>query len=103
MAALRCADGVGTTLVVLPAAAIEVVHGVVNESGRLSRSWAGRQIDELGDARYAEIVGVTAIVVAIDVAARAVGDVPPALADPVDGAPAGLRPGESALWALGSR
>ena len=90
---LRCADGVRhDSTSTLPAAAIEVVHRVVNESGRLTRAWAIRQIDELGDARYAEIVGVTATIVAIDVAARAVGDVPPALADPVDGPPAGLRP-----------
>ena len=78
----------------LPVAAVEVVHGVVNEPGRLTRPWASRQIDELGDARYAEIVGLTAIIVAIDVAARAVGDLPPALAAPVDGAPAELRPGD---------
>ena len=91
----RCADGRRHGSVsMLPVAAVEVVHGVVNESGRLTRSWASRQIDELGDARYAEIVGVTAIIVAIDVAARAVGDVPPVLAAPIDGTPAGLRPGD---------
>ena len=89
----RCADGGGhDPTAALPVAAIEVVHRVVNEPGRLTRSWADRQIDELGDARYAEIVGVTATVVAIDVAARSMGDVAPALADPVDGPPAGFRP-----------
>jgi hypothetical protein len=91
----RCADGLRHGSVsTLPAAAVEVVHGVVNRSGRLSSSWASRQIDDLGDARYAEIVGVTAIIVAIDVGARAVGDLPPALAAPIDGAPAGLRPAD---------
>ena len=89
----RCADGLRHGSVsMLPVAAVEVVHGVVNEPGRLTRAWASRQIDELGDARYAEIVGLTAIIVAIDVAARAVGDLPPAFAAPIDGAPAELRP-----------
>lgn len=89
----RCADGRRHDAVSpLPGAAVEVVHGVVNRPGRLSSSWARRQIDELGDARYAEIVGVTAIIVAIDVGARAMGELPPVLVAPVDGAPAGLRP-----------
>ena len=67
----RCADGLRHGSVsMLPVAAVEVVHGVVNEPGRLTRAWASRQIDELGDARYAEIVGLTAIIVAIDLAAR---------------------------------
>ena len=35
---------------VLPAAAVEVIHRVVNDSGRLTRQWAGVQIEELGDA-----------------------------------------------------
>jgi hypothetical protein len=91
----RCAAGLRHGSVsMLPVAAVEVVHGVVNESGRLTRAWASRQIDELGDARYAEIVGLTATIVAIDVAARAVGDLPPVLAAPIDGAPAELRPGD---------
>ena len=92
---VQCADGRRHDSVsTLPAAAVDVVHGVVNHPGRLSRSWANRQIDDLGDARYAEIVGVTAIIVAIDVGARAVGDLAPVLAAPIDGAPAGLRPAD---------
>ncbi|MET0324416.1 MAG: alkylhydroperoxidase-related (seleno)protein [Ilumatobacteraceae bacterium] len=91
----RCADGRRhDSTSVLPVAAVEVVHRMVNEPGRLTRSWANGQIDALGDARYAEIVGVTAIIVAIDVGARAVGDPPPALAVPLDGAPARQRPGD---------
>ncbi len=92
---IRCADGRGHAATsVLPVAAVEVVHRVVNDSGRLTRSWADEQIDVLGDARYAEIVGLTATIVAIDVAARAVGDGPPELADAIDGPPAGSRPGD---------
>ena len=46
----------------LPAAAVEVIHRVVNDSGRLTQQWAEVQIDELGEGPYAEVVGVTAIV-----------------------------------------
>ena len=30
----------------LPAAAVEVIHRVVNDSGRLTRAWADVQIDD---------------------------------------------------------
>jgi hypothetical protein len=76
----------------LPAAAVEVIHRVVNGSGRLDRSWADAQIDQLGDAPYAEIVGVTATLAALDVTARALGEPAAALPDAVDGAPARERP-----------
>ena len=77
-------DGSG----VLPAAAVEVIHRVVNDSGRLTRQWADVQIEELGDASYAEVVGVTATVVAMDVYARSMGDPPHELLPPVAGPPA---------------
>ena len=85
----------------LPAAAVEVIHRVVNESGRLTRQWADAQIADLGDAPYAEVVGITAIVVAIDVYARAMGDPPYELLPPVDGLPSGERPdgvGDVGAW-----
>ena len=85
----------------LPAAAVEVIHRVVNDSGRLTRRWADVQIDELGDGPYAEIVGVTAIVAALDVYARAIGDRPLELLPPVDGPPSAERPdgvGDVGAW-----
>ena len=78
----------------LPAAAVEVIHRVVNDSGRLTRQWADVQIDELGDGAYAEVVGVTAIVAALDLFARAIGDRPLELLAPVAGPPADERPGD---------
>ncbi len=98
----RCAEGDrhdGTE--VLPAAAVEVAHRLVIDSGGLDRAWAEDRIGELGDARYAEVVGVTATVVAIDVAARSMGERVPALPDPVAGAPARDRPagmGDVGAW-----
>ena len=85
----------------LPASAVEVIHRVVNDSGSLTRSWATVQIDELGDARYAELVGVTAIIVAIDVFARSIGERQHELLAPIDGPPAAARPddvGDVGAW-----
>ncbi len=85
----------------LSEAAVEVIHRVVNDSGRLTRRWADAQIAVLGDAVYAELVAVTSIIVAIDVYARSIGAPPPALCEPVDGAPAGERPegvGDVGAW-----
>ena len=85
----------------LPPPAAEVVRRVVTESGRLDRTWADAHIAALGAEHYAEVVGVTAIVTAIDVATRAVGDPVLELPDPVAGEPAGERPpgmGDVGAW-----
>jgi hypothetical protein len=79
---------------VLSDAAVEVIHRVVNDPGRLTRRWADSQIDALGDAVYAELVAVTAIIVAIDMYALSIGASPPALGEPDDGPPARARPAE---------
>ena len=76
----------------LPAAAVEVIHRVVNDSNRLTRAWAQVQIGDLGDGPYGEVVGVTATVVATDVYARSIGDALYELLPPVDGPPAAERP-----------
>jgi hypothetical protein len=76
----------------LSAAAVEVIHRVANDSGNLTRGWAEIQIDELGDARYAELVGVTAIIVSIDVYSRSAGEREHELLPPIDGPPAAERP-----------
>jgi len=85
----------------LSEAAVEVIHRVVNDPGRLTRRWADSQVDALGDAVYAELVAVTAIIVAIDMYARSIGASPPMLGEPVDGPPARERPaglGDVGAW-----
>lgn len=82
-------------------AAIEVIHRIVNDPGRLTRCWADAQIAALGDAVYAELVAMTAIIVAIDVCARSLGAPPPDLIEPIDGVPARVRPddlGDVGAW-----
>ena len=93
----RCQDGrEHDATAELPAAAIDVGHAVVNGPGGLTQAWADRQVGELGDAPYAEVVGVTAIAVAVDVAACAVGAGPPALGAPKAGPAARVRPDDVA-------
>lgn len=86
---------------ILSAASVEVIHRVVNDPGRLTRRWADAQIAALGDAVYAELVAITAIIVAIDVYARSIGVPPPDLCEPIDGPPARERPaglGDVGAW-----
>jgi hypothetical protein len=78
----------------LSEAAVDVIHRVVNDPGRLTRGWADAQIAVLGDAVYAELVALTAIIVAIDAYARSIGSSPPELPEPSDGEPARERPGD---------
>lgn len=74
---------------------VDVIHRIITDPGRLTRSWYARVIGEgrLGDAHYVELVSVSVILHAIDLFARALGlesaPLPPAEA----GAPSRERPG----------
>src|SRR5579872_6327006 len=63
-----------TTLGLLPGAAIEAIHRIRTDSGRLGESWFRRLLaDGLDEERYVELVSVVAITVAIDTFRSAVG------------------------------
>ncbi|MDH4278937.1 MAG: hypothetical protein OEW83_12750, partial [Acidimicrobiia bacterium] len=85
----------------LPAAAVDVVHRVATDPGRLSRAWADERIVELGVETYTELVGLTAIVRCLDTFAEALGVErlePPSAAD---GEPVRRRPddvGDVGAW-----
>jgi hypothetical protein len=58
----------------LPAAAIEAVHKIVTDPGRLSKEWlTGLLADGLADAAYVEIVSVLTTVISIDDVHRGLG------------------------------
>ena len=85
----------------LPAAAVEVVHRVASDPGRLTRTWAEEQIAVLGEETYTELVGVTAIVTTIDVYRRAMGLPEAPLPAARTGEPARVRPddvGDVGAW-----
>lgn len=94
-------DGRHTATDELTAEAMEVVHRVASDPGRLTRSWADEQIDALGEERYTELVGVAAIASVIDTFDRAMGRRQRALDDAVAGEPARVRPddvGDVGAW-----
>lgn len=77
----------------LPAAMIDVVHRVVTDPGRLSRSWFETIVDgELSDGEYVELAIVVVLTTAVDTYARAVGAPPWALPEVVEGEPTRVRP-----------
>ena len=74
------------------------------DPGRLTRSGADAAMAEIGQARYPELVGVTALATVPDPFARAMGwPAPelPELPEPVDGEPTRVRPegmGDTGAW-----
>jgi hypothetical protein len=85
----------------LPAAAVDVVHRVATDPGRLTRAWASGAIDELGVEVYTELVGVTAVARVIDTFSLAVGEDPVEPGEPVAGEPDRRRAddvGEVGAW-----
>ena len=72
----------------LPPIAVEAVHGIRNDSGRLGRRWFDHLIDMgLQTEAYVELVSVVASSVVVDTFAQGIGLEPPALPAPEQGAP----------------
>ena len=77
----------------LPENAVEVVHRIATDPGRLSRSWFERAMESgIGDAAFVEMVGVAATVTAVDMFCRAIGIAPHPLPAPLPGEPSRRRP-----------
>lgn len=82
------ADGEHRGQDVLPPIAVEAIHRIRNDSGRLTRRWFDSAIDMgLQPEAYVELASVVASVVIVDTFAQGVGLPPPALPEPVAGAP----------------
>src|SRR5579885_2582939 len=65
-------SGPHTTLGSLPAAAVEVIHRVVNDPGRLSDAWVQSTLAQgISEEQYVEIIGIVAMVMIMDTCARA--------------------------------
>jgi hypothetical protein len=77
---------------------VEVIHRIATDPGRLMQSWyQGLLEGGISDAEYVETAGVVVTIIAIDTFARSVGLAPPALPDPVAGAPSRVRPAGAKL------
>lgn len=87
------------SLDVLAAPAIEAIHRIRNDSGRLGHAWYRGLIDTgLSEQRYVELVSVIAVTVAVDTFRRAAGLAPWPLpqaqpGEPSRHRPAGAKPG----------
>lgn len=82
-------DGPGA----LPPVAVDAIHRVVTDPGRLTRAWFESARDGgLDDAAYVELLGVVTTVVATDAFCRAIGAGVHPLPAPVPGEPTRHRP-----------
>ena len=85
----------------LPAEAVEVVHRIASDPGRLTRSWANDMMVSLGEETYTELVGVTAKAAVLDMFAWATADSDATIGPIVAGSPAQERPsnvGDVGAW-----
>ena len=77
----------------LPPAAVEVIHAVMTDAGRLTRTWyAARLVDGLSDGQYVEIIGTVVALVSIDQFCRGLGVREHPLPAPLPGEPSRYRP-----------
>jgi alkylhydroperoxidase family enzyme len=75
---------------------VELIHRVVADPGRLTRSWSEQlRAEGMDDTDYVEIVSIIAHVTAIDTFARALGLEEQPLPEPRDGTPSRYRPAEA--------
>jgi len=94
-------DGRHEPTAALSADAVDVVHRIASDPGRLTRTWADRMIGSLGEETYTELVGVAACTAVVDSFAAAMGADEPELGPPRPGEPARERPkdvGEVGAW-----
>ena len=80
-------------------AAIDAIHRVVTDPGRLSKKFYDEAIAAMGEDRYAELIGLTVKVVAIDVFCFALGIEPHPLPQAHSGQPSRQRPAGVKPWA----
>jgi hypothetical protein len=77
----------------LDASVVDVVHRISSDPGRLTRRWfESVMASGLADTNFVELVGIVAVVVAINTLAFGLGVAPPALPVPQGGRPSRVRP-----------
>ncbi len=77
----------------LPDEAVEAIHRLASDAGRITESWVRGLIEgPLGEERYVEIVALAAIVTGLDTFEHALGRPLRSLPEPVAGEPTRVRP-----------
>ena len=72
----------------LPAEAVEVLHRISSDPGRLSQTWANEMIEALGEGTYTELVGIAATTAVVDMFSSANGKGDAAIGSAAEGDPA---------------
>ncbi len=86
-------EGQHDQLGVLPEAAVEAIHRVITDPGRLSRKWFNATLAAgLTAEQYVEIIGTLAALISIDSFCRGIGVPLHPLPEPQPGAPSYYRP-----------
>ncbi|MGB0894323.1 MAG: alkylhydroperoxidase-related (seleno)protein [Parashewanella sp.] len=76
-----------STTGVLSPLTIDTVERIVTESGQLNSEWAREVIEHLGEGAYAELIGITILLLPIDLFSRYLGVKPMPLPTPLAGEP----------------
>ena len=77
----------------LPGNAVEIVHRIATDPGRLTRAWFDHAMASgMTETEFVETVGVAATTIAVDVFCRAIGVPPHPLPAPQPGEPSRARP-----------
>jgi hypothetical protein len=85
--------GTHDTITALPAPALEAIHRIATDSGRLGETWYRRLLGpDLTEAQYVELVAIVAITVAMDRFRVGAGLPPLDLPLPMPGLPTGTLP-----------
>ena len=85
----------------LQAEAVEVIHRVASDPGRLTQVWADEKMTVLGEETYTELVGIAACTAVLDMFAWAMTGDDSQLGDDTAGSPAKERPddvGDVGAW-----
>jgi hypothetical protein len=86
-------DGRHDSFDALPPEAVEAIHRLASDAGRITEKWVRHLADgPLGEERYIEIVSIVAIITALDTFDRALGRPLRLLPEPVAGQPSRHRP-----------
>ncbi len=95
-------NGAHTAATDLPSAAIEVIHAVMHDAGRLTRRWCEARLAEgLTDGQYVEVIGTVVALISIDQFCHGVGTAEHPLPSPLPGTPNRYRPasaGHDEAW-----
>ena len=89
-------EGTHDSLGVLPMNWVDMIHRIIADPGRLTRSWYDRTLTSgITETQFVEIVSVVAHTVAIDTFAKGLGIPLRALPEARDGEPSHYRPAEA--------